>query len=60
MQPSEHNKLALEWILIVCNERMYGKVGKLSIAIHQNQSDYHPKEHDSVMVDLCPIKSFKI
>jgi hypothetical protein len=56
MQPNEHNKLVLEWILIVCNERMYGKVDRSSIAIRQNQSGYRPKGHDSEMVDLCPIK----
>lgn len=56
MQPSEHSKLVLEWILIVCNERTYGKVDRSSIAIHLNQSGYRPKERDNEMVDLCPKK----
>lgn len=58
MQPNEHNKLALEWKLILYNERMYDKVGRSSIAIHLNRSGYHPKERDNVMVDLFPIKKY--
>lgn len=56
MQPNEHNKLVLEWILIVCNERMYDKVDMSNTAAHPSQSDYRPKERDNAMVCLCPIK----
>lgn len=57
MQPDERNKLVLEWKLNVCIAHKCDKVGMLDIAIRQSQSDYHPKEHDSVKVDLYPGKN---
>lgn len=54
MQRDERNKLVLEWILSVCIEHMYDTIDMSSIVIHLNQSDYHPKEHDNVMVGLFP------
>lgn len=60
MRPNEHNKPALEWILNVYNERMYGRVDKSSIATRPSQSDYRPKARDNAMVDLCPNKNKKL
>lgn len=38
----------------LCSVHKYDKVDMLDIVIRPNQSGYHPKERDSVMVYLCP------